>query len=107
MNHSRRRSASARLGSPRQVSCGLSVPSASRATKAGSITLQVGAFGTKKPADTLVAKLKKEGFEAYVFTSPSGPTKYKVRVGPFADRAAADVAIEKLKKEGLSPLVQR
>jgi cell division septation protein DedD len=70
--------------------------------------LQVGAFGTRKPADTLMTRLKKKGYAAYVFTAPSGPSRFKVRVGPFADRAAADTASARLKKEeGLSPLVQR
>lgn len=81
---------------------------AAKAPAPGTFTLQVGAFGTKKPADTLVAKLKKKGYEAYIVTSPSGPTKFKVRVGPYPNRAEADAAAEKLKKEeGLSPLVQR
>jgi len=74
----------------------------------GTFNIQVGAFGTKKPADTLVAKLKKKGYEAYVFTSPNGPSKFRVRVGPYADRPSAEAAAAKLKKEeGLSPLVQR
>lgn len=81
---------------------------AAKDAKPGTFNLQVGAFGTKKPADTLVAKLKKKGYEAYIATSASGPTKFKVRVGPYASRAEADAAAEKLKKEeGLSPLVQR
>lgn len=72
------------------------------------VTLQVAAFGAKKPADTLMNKLKKKGYTSYVFTATSGPSRYKVRVGPFADRAAADAAAARLKKEeGLSPLVQR
>lgn len=78
------------------------------APAAGTFNIQVGAFGTKKPADTLVAKLKKKGYEAYVFTSPNGPSKFRVRVGPYADRPSAEAAAAKLKKEeGLSPLVQR
>lgn len=83
-------------------------PTTTPAPAAGTFTLQVGAFGTKKPADALVAQLKKKGYVAYVFTSPGGPVKFKVRVGPYTDRASADAAAAKLKKEeGLSPLVQR
>ena len=78
------------------------------APSTGGVTLQVAAFGAKKPADTLMNKLKKKGYTAYVFTATSGPSRFKVRVGPFADSAAADVASARLKKEeGLSPLVQR
>lgn len=75
---------------------------------ASAFYVQVAAFGTKKPADTLMAGLKKKGYAAYVVTEPSGPTRFRVRVGPFADRAAAEEASARLKKEeGLSPLVRR
>ena len=74
----------------------------------GGVTLQVAAFNAKKPADTLMNRLKKKGYAAFVFVAPSGPSRFKVRVGPFADRASADESAVKLKKEeGLTPLVQR
>lgn len=78
------------------------------APAAGTVVLQVGAFGTQGPADTLMNRLKRKGYEAYVFVAPTGQTRFKVRVGPFANRAEADRASARLtREEGLSPLVQR
>lgn len=81
---------------------------AAKAAPAGAFHLQVGAFSTRKPADTLVGKLVKKGYAAYLVTVTSGPTRFRVQVGPYADRAAAQAASDRLKKEErLSPLVQR
>jgi len=81
---------------------------AAAAPSAKGVMLQVGAFGSTKPADTLMNRLKKKGYDAFVFTAPSGPSRYKVRVGPFADRPAADAASARLKaEERLTPLVVR
>jgi len=78
------------------------------APASGGVLLQVGAFGTRGPADTLMNRLKKKGYAAFVFTAASGPAPFRVRVGPFADRAEAARASARLKKEeGLSPLVTR
>lgn len=75
---------------------------------AGNLLLQVGAFGTRGPATALVSRLKGKGYAAFVFSAPSGPSRFKVRIGPFADRAEADRISAKLKKEErLSPLVTR
>lgn len=75
---------------------------------AGTILLQVGAFGTRGPANALVSRLKGKGYTAFVFSAPSGPSRFKVRIGPFSDRAEADRVSAKLKKEErLSPLVTR
>jgi cell division septation protein DedD len=75
---------------------------------AGSVLFQVGAFSTKTPADTLVNRLKKKGYTAFLVVVEGGKTRYRVRVGPFADKAEADRISARLKKEeGLSPLVQR
>lgn len=74
----------------------------------GSVLFQVGAFSTKGPADTLVSRLKKKGYTAFLFVAEGGKTRYRVRVGPYADKAEADRVSARLKKEeGLSPLVQR
>lgn len=84
-------------------------PAAEKAAPAaGGFYVQVAAFSTKKPADTLMARLKKKDYAAYVVTEASGPSRFRVRVGPFADRVAAEEASDRLKKEeGLSPLVRR
>jgi DedD protein len=86
-----------------------SAPSATKpAPQADGWFVQVGAFGTSGPADTLMTSLKKKNYAAYIVTEPTGPAPFKVRVGPFAERAAADAASARLKKEeGLSPLVRR
>ncbi len=83
-------------------------PDTKSAPLAAGWFVQVGAFGTSGPADTLMASLKKKSYAAYIVTDPTGPAPFKVRVGPFAERAAADAASARLKKEeGLSPLVRR
>lgn len=70
--------------------------------------LQAAAFKDQAPADTLVARLVKKGYAAYVVTAATGVYPFKVDVGPFADKAAAEAASAKLKKEErLSPLVLR
>jgi DedD protein len=76
--------------------------------KAGSVTLQVGAFNDKNTAEKLVTRLKTKGYAAYVFTAPGVPYGYKVRVGPLADKAEADKVSARLKKEeGFSPFITR
>ena len=78
------------------------------AAKAGSVTLQVGAFNDKNTAEKLVTRLKAKGYAAYVFTAPGVPYGYKVRVGPLADKAEADKVSARLKKEeGFSPFITR
>lgn len=83
-------------------------PAAKTEAPAGAFHLQVGAFGTRKPADTLAARLSKKGYTAYVVTVTTGAARFRVHVGPYADRPSAQAAADRLKKEErLSPLVQR
>jgi cell division septation protein DedD len=78
------------------------------AAKAGSVTIQVGAFNDKTTAQNLATRLKAKGYAAYVFTAPVGPLQQKVRVGPLADKAEADKVMARLKKEeGFSPFITR
>lgn len=87
-----------------------SAPPVKPATAATTSTwhLQAAAFKDQAPADTLVARLVKKGYGAYIVSTTSGLYPFKVQVGPFADRAAAEAASAKLKKEErLSPLVLR
>jgi len=99
----------AESGPPEPTPAAATPPSATAAAPASKgVMLQVGAFGSRKPADTLVSRLKKKDYAAFVFTAPSGPSRFKVRVGPFDDRPAADAAAARLKtEERLSPLVVR
>jgi cell division septation protein DedD len=79
-----------------------------KAPAAGSVMLQVGAFGDKSTAQTLATKLKAKGYAAFVFTAPTGPLQFKVRVGPMADRAEADKIADRLRKEeGFQPFITR
>ena len=49
-----------------------------------------------------VAKLKRKGYPAKVFTAPDGTPgpRFKVQVGPFATRSEADKTIKALRAEG-------
>jgi cell division septation protein DedD len=56
-----------------------------------------------------VAKLKRLGHQAFVFTAPDGTPgpRFKVQVGPFKTRAEADRAIKTLRTQGYRPLIKR
>ena len=62
--------------------------------------VQVGSFGTEKPADELVARLRLAGLSAFSekVTSDAGAA-YKVRVGPELDRDKAVALARQLKTE--------
>lgn len=78
------------------------------AARAGSVTLQVGAFNDAATAQNLATKLKVKGYAAFVFNATSGPLPHKVRVGPLADKSEADKVSARLKKEeGFSPFITR
>lgn len=78
------------------------------AARAGSVTLQVGAFNDVATAQNLATRLKAKGYAAFVFNATSGPLPHKVRVGPLADKSEADKVSARLKKEeGFSPFITR
>ncbi|MFC1514978.1 SPOR domain-containing protein [Candidatus Omnitrophota bacterium] len=63
--------------------------------------VQVGAFRDQKNARDLGAKLKNDGFSAYVAeASEDGNLFYKVRIGMFAKRSSAESELEALIKKG-------
>ena len=64
----------------------------------GNFTIQVGAFKDKASAESVVARLKKKGFAAYV-VSPDGEGLFNVRVGSFAGRADAERIQDRLRDE--------
>lgn len=71
-------------------------------------TVQVGAFGSKPPADEMDQKLKDAGYEAYVLAVGGDDSRmtYRVRVGSYATRAEAEQVAVRLREErGLSPFV--
>jgi len=67
----------------------------------------VDSFSSLKNANTRLAEVKKKGYEAAIFTAPSGTAPYKVRLGPFPDKPAADAMGARLRKEGYRPSVIR
>lgn len=71
-------------------------------------TVQVGAYGSRPPAEEIERKLKGVGFEAYVVTVGGDEARmtYRVRVGSFGARAQAEQVAERLRSErGLTPFV--
>jgi len=64
----------------------------------GNFTIQVGAFKDKASAESVVARLKKKCFAAYV-VSPDGEGLFNVRVGSFAGRADAERIQDRLRDE--------
>jgi len=69
-------------------------------------SVQLAAFTDDKGANSLVNKLTKAGYVAYVepVTSSKG-TLWRVRVGPFPTREAAGASRDKLKGDGYSGIV--
>jgi DedD protein len=59
--------------------------------------VQVGSFSVQGTAQQIAAKLKGQGFPAFVEpVQVNGKTLYRVRVGTMANRASADAALQKL-----------
>lgn len=76
------------------------------ATDSPGFSVQLAAFTDDKGANSLVNKLTKAGYVAYVepVTNSRG-TMWRVRVGPFPAREAAVASREKLKGDGYSGIV--
>jgi cell division septation protein DedD len=70
------------------------------AAAAGTFTIQVGAFKDKTTAESIAARLKAKGYDAYV-VAPDGPEGglFNVRVGTYPARADAERAQAKLRDE--------
>lgn len=78
-----------------------SLPAAAATATTDRFAVQVAALSTSAAAKDLVARLKKDGFTAYVETvTTADSTLHRVRVGPFASRDEAQRAAEKLKAAG-------
>jgi len=66
--------------------------------------VQVGAFGDAASAESLVARLQKKGYQAFVSPSAGDAgARWRVRVGPLATREAAERAAARLKAEERLP----
>ncbi len=75
------------------------------------VSVQVGVFVDEKNASALVDRLKKKGFDAYIFRDESvkslkaGKAAHRVLVGRFEDRRRAAVQATALEKEGFKSIV--
>jgi DedD protein len=65
----------------------------------GSLTIQVGAFKDKDTAESVVARLKKKGYAAFVVAPSGADGLFNVRVGSYAARADAERVETKLRDE--------
>lgn len=74
-----------------------------------NITIQVAAFRDRKHAETLVKKLKKKGYQAYLISpkSSGGTIWHKVRIGKFKNITKAHDVINRLKRENLKPFIAK
>lgn len=73
-----------------------------------SWVIQVASLGTSAAADDMVAKLRDDGYSAFVERATvNGRLYYRVRVGPEVDRARADKTAAKLGQKYDAPFVQR
>jgi len=68
----------------------------------GSWAVQIAAFGTRQPANLLVAKLRGRGYDVYV-DGTSAP--YRVRIGHYPTYATAAAALVKLKAKQIDGFV--
>ncbi len=73
-----------------------------------SWVVQVASLGTAAAADEMVAKLRGDGYSAFVERATvNGRLYYRVRVGPEVDRARADKTASRLGQQYDAPFVQR
>jgi cell division septation protein DedD len=67
--------------------------------QAGTWVLQVHALRDAKVANSIVQRLSRKGYPAYVAASGAPTSMYRVLVGRYKDRAEAERVAERLKKE--------
>lgn len=66
----------------------------------GGFAIQVAALRERSEADTIVKRLAKKGYPAYVLAPATGaPSVFRVRVGKFKERREADTVAARLQKE--------
>lgn len=66
--------------------------------------VQVGAYGVKKNADAMLAKLKAAGFNGIIIQSGK---LYRVQVGAYSVKKNADATMKRLKAAGFSCFIQK
>ena len=76
-------------------------PSQPATSATGMWAVQIVAVSSKERAEDEAAKLRREGYAAFVSQVNSGNgTLYRVRIGPLKDRASADAMAARLAKAG-------
>jgi len=76
------------------------------AAAAGRFAVQLGAFSSRAPAESLRRELDRDGVPATVSeASVGGETYYRVRVGDYPDRDAAREAARGLAERGRRPVI--
>ena len=84
-------------------------PAASAGPAAGpqmAWAVQLGAFSSRSKAEGLVARLRSNGYSAFVLEyRAGGQLLHRVRVGPEQDRARAVAIAERLRNDGFQPVV--
>lgn len=84
------------------------VPEKKKSDKAGTYTVQVGAYNDKKAAQSRAERLRKKGYAARMFTSKEKKDRYayKVRIGRFESRDEASAAAKKVESsEKVTPFI--
>ena len=85
-----------------------SEPKAPRAPE-NAFNYQVGAVRKSADADKLLARVKKNGFKAFILAPAADDANpyYRVQVGPFADMLEASEAKKKLESAGYQPILKK
>src|SRR5262249_25149254 len=75
----------------------------------GAVHYQIGALRKSAEADKLVARLKQNGFPAFIVAPPPDDPNplFRVQVGPFPDANEAQDIKKKLESEGYQPIVKK
>jgi DedD protein len=82
-------------------------PQTQKMTSSGPLTIQVASLKDGSEAGRIVAKLKKEGYSAYLsrIVLPEKGLWFRVRVGSYADARQAAADMERLTKAKKKPIL--
>jgi cell division septation protein DedD len=97
------------VAAPKPTPAPTAVATTAPASAGGKIAVQVGAFNTRKEADTLAKKLSGRGYAVYVMNPlADGKNVYRVRVGNYASADEAQrVSARLTSQEKLKPWIIR
>lgn len=76
-------------------------PEVAVSSTTGMWAVQVGSFGNRENAEQLAAKLRQQGFAAFLSKLATGTGElHRVRIGPQKDRESAEAMAARLQKAG-------